>query len=214
MSDEELQSSRFVDDYCRDGAVLLVLSFLILLFSLCVLLGISIWLIVDKPQPVQFKTDNEWRVLPPVPINEPYISTPNLIQWVSDTLPSLFTLDFVNYAAQMNVAATAFVGDGWTKFQRALQNYAAPAVVQNGKLFVTATAGGAPFVTNQGMIQGSYGWWIQMPLNLSYSSANKGATRSLIVKVMVVRVPTLDDLKGIKIEDIIVSEGELNGTNE
>lgn len=214
MTDEELLTGRFCNEYFKDGLSLIVSSVFLLCVSVIMLCGISLWLFFSKPVPVDFKTLDDWRVVPLAPLDQPYITQPILIQWVSNVLPETFTLDFVNYEARMRHAAEYFTSDGWKQFQKAIEFYAGQNALTKAKLFVNASAAGAPFILNQGMIHGTYGWWIQMPLNLIYSSSVPGETRSLTVQALVVRVSTLNDLKGVKIDNIIVKEGSQSAGNE
>jgi len=203
----ELVTLALRDDFYRDGYRKVVTLLIMVIFSILFMSGISLWLVFSKPAPVSFYTDEEWRLLPPIPVNRPWIATPDLIQWVSDAIPAVFTVDFVNFSAQTAAAARYFTPEGYRKFLQAINQYANPVTLKNEKLFVNSDAAGAPFIINQGLLQGVYGWWIQMPLNLSYSSAEKGSTLPLAVQVLVTRVPTQDDLKGIRIANMIVAKG-------
>lgn len=210
MTNEEVLLGEFRDHFYRDGFALLVSSFAILLISVSIVLGLSLWTFFNKPKPQFFMTDDSWRVVPSVPVNEAYISTPALLQWVSDVLPGSLTVDFVNWQSEVAGQEQHFTPDGWKKYQQILQVYASESSVEKYRLFVSAVARGAPVIVNQGLYQGSYGWWIQMPVDLSYSSSVKGNTKSLVIQALVIRVPTLDDLRGVRINNIIVKAGEVN----
>ena len=208
MAEEEaLQTVSLRDDFYRDGFYPVLYALVIVVTGFFFMMGISIWLVVSKPSPVTFQTDEAWRLLPPIPVNQPWIATPDLIQWVTDVLPAAFNIDFINYPQEIQAASAYFTADGYKKFLQVMNLYAAPDTLLNEKLFVSAGAAGAPFILNQGLLQGDYGWWIQMPLNLSYSSAEKGSIVPLVVQVLVIRVPTTDDLKGIRIANMIVTKG-------
>ena len=63
------------------------------------------------------------------------------------------------------------------------------------------------FSKNEDSLKGIYGWWIQMPVNLSYSSAEKGSTLPLVIQVLVVRVSTQNNLSGVAIENMKITKG-------
>ncbi len=208
MSDEDqLQTIALRSDFYRDGFYSLLYALFAVLIGVVLMVGILIWLIVSKPSPVTFSTGSNWRVFPLMPVNQPWIATPDLIQWITDVVPSVLTIDFVNYTEEMQFAAKNFTQDGYKKYQQFLNQYASQSTLQSGKWFVNASAAGAPFILNQGLLQGHYSWWIQIPVNLSYSSAEKGSTVPLVLQVLVTRVETTDDLKGIRIANMIVTRG-------
>jgi intracellular multiplication protein IcmL len=73
-------------------------------------------------------------------------------------------------------------------------------------MFVNAQLTGAPFILNQGLLpEGKYAWRVQIPMNVSYSNGN---TRSLIIVALVVRIPTLDNLYGVAIDDMNITEAQ------
>ncbi|MDX1900927.1 MAG: DotI/IcmL/TraM family protein [Gammaproteobacteria bacterium] len=194
-------------DYYRDGYYRAVLAFILILIAFFSMVAVSIWLAVTKTPPTTFITDEDWRVLQPIPLSVPYPPQPDLMQWITDALPKAFTVDFVNYPQQIAAAMPAFTPNGWKKFLEQANPYIAQSAIVSGQWFVNANPAGAPIIINQGLLQGSYGWWIQMPMNLSYSGAAKGDTVPLVVQVLVIRVPTLNDLQGVRIDNIILKKG-------
>jgi hypothetical protein len=116
----------------------------------------------------------------------------------------------MNYNSQSNDIEQYFSQNGWKKLQNLLVTYANPKTVLDSKLFILASPSAAPTVFNQGLINqgslaGRYGWWVQMPLDIRYTNAEKAYTSSITVKVLLIRVPIVNDLSGIAIEDILVS---------
>jgi intracellular multiplication protein IcmL len=208
MAKEELEIVRLRDDFYRDGFYNALSILAILLIAITLLISACVYLYLSKPAPVTFSVDNEWRVLPPVPLTQPYLSTPDLLQWTSYSLPFVLTFDFVNYARELKDYSSYFTVNGWKKFLEVLNIYANFNTVQNTKLFINAKAAGAPYILNQGLLQEKYGWWIQMPINVSYSSAEKNTIVPLVIQVLVVRVSTLNNLDGVGIDNIIVQKGE------
>ncbi|HSW69646.1 MAG TPA: DotI/IcmL/TraM family protein [Gammaproteobacteria bacterium] len=208
MAGEDLQLISLKDDFYRDGYYKALIAIGILLGAIALLVSTSIYLQLSKPPPVAFKTGDEFRTLLPVPVTEPYLSQPNLIQWVSEALPRAFTLDFINYNEEVKSASQYFTVNGWKNFLDQLKMYAEYNTTMAGKLFITAVPGGAPFIINQGLLpSNSYGWLVQMPINLGYSSVNKGNSLLLIMQALVVRIPTTNNLTGVAIEKITVTKG-------
>lgn len=211
MAGEELQVIRLKDDFYRDGFRKVMLILGIIGTAIILLIATSVYLYVEKPSPVNFATDSEWRIVAPVPLDQPYLNTFDLLQWVSDTLPAVFNYDFVHYTNQLKNNAQYFTENGWEKFQDIINDYAAANTVENSKLFITAVPAGAPFVLNQGVLQGKYGWWVQMPLDINYSGIIRPYTQSITFQVLVLRVSTLNNLYGVEIENIIIPENKAAG---
>ncbi len=84
--------------------------------------------------------------------------------------------------------------------------------LQNAKLFVSTTAAGGPVIYNRGLLNGTYGWWIRMPLIVSYNGGNAPGGLQLMVQVLVIRVSTLNNLNGVAIQNIIITKNTNNVT--
>lgn len=207
MDEESQVIIRLKSDFYRDGFARAFFAFVLILFVILSMLVLIVGFIVTKPKPLVFATDSDWRVVAPIPVTQAYPATADLIQWVTDVIPSSFSVDFFNYSEEMKQSEKVFTADGWKKFLIQSDSYIGQKVVIDNQVFVTANPAGAPFILNQGILNGSYSWWIQMPLNLSYSGADNNATIPLILQILVVRTSTLNDLRGVQIGNIIVRKG-------
>lgn len=210
---EEVETARLQTDFYRDGFGKLLIAIFLILIALVFLGLISAYLFLSKPAPVVFAVDNDWRVLPPVPIDVPYVTDPDLIQWVSQVLPQLFTYDFINFKDELQLNQQYFSENGWKKFLDLVDPYANENNMQTMKMFVNANAAGAPYILNRGPIEGRWGWWVQMPLKLSYSNPAGTTVKTLILQILIVRIPTLNNLDGITIDNVIVKTGEGSQVN-
>ncbi|RDI48614.1 DotI/IcmL/TraM family protein [Aquicella lusitana] len=204
------------NDFYRDSFGKVVFIILSICAAIFLLIGISLYLYLNKPQPITFGVDPEWRVQAAVPINQPYLETPDLLQWVSDALQKVFVFDFYHYNDQLQKAAHFFTPSGWKVFLNQLNIYVNYNSVQTNKQFVSAAPTGAPFILQQGLLSGRYAWWVQMPISITYTSYNRSSVRAITLQVLVVRVPTLNNLDGVGIENVIVAGGtgaERTGTS-
>lgn len=207
MADEELHSVELRQTFYRDEFSRVVLIVFGLGIAIAMLLMFSIFLYTDRPPPKIFPVGDEMRVQASVPLDKPYLSTPEVLQWVADVLPRSFVFDFNNYNAQLKAAEQFFTAEGWPIFLNQLNIYANYNNVQAYKLFVNGVADGAPFVLRQGVIQesGRYGWWVQMPVQITYDGYQPPATKRLTLQVLVVRVSTLNNLMGVGINNVILA---------
>ena len=208
MAEEELQLVSLRDDFYRDGFYKAFTAFAILFLAIGLLIAVSLYLHFSKPAPVVFGTGDGFRTVAVVPVNQSYLKFPQLAQWASEVVPKLFTYDFVNYDREFEANKQYFAvdGNGWKAYLNLLKLHADATVIKDAKLFANAKPGGAPFLVNQGVLPnvGIYAWWIQMPLDLSYSNGNE---KTLTIQALIIRVPTLDNINGVAIENILATQG-------
>lgn len=204
MAEEEFQVVELTDDFYRDSFGKLLLAIMGVSLCIVLLIALAIYNYFDKPKPLGFRVDNEWRVQPPVPLNQPYLTDPELLQWVANVIPKSFIFDFLNYDEQLKAASQFFTQDGWKAFLNQLNIYANYNNVQNNKLYVNATPTQAPYLINRGLLDsGKFGWWVQMQLDFSYAGAIPQPGKEAKLQVLVVRVSTLNNLMGVAIENVI-----------
>lgn len=208
MAEEELQVGHLKDEFYKDGFYKALSALGVFLAAIFLLVSLFLYLVLTKPSPIRFIVSDDFRVLAEVPNNQSYISDPDLIQWVSQTLPAVFKLDFVNYAQQLSGFTHFFTDAGWNSFMLQLNTYANSQSVLKSKLFVSATPAGAPIILNKGLLKNNvYAWEIQMPLNLSYSSGQQGTPSPIVASLIVVRVSNLNNMAGVAIDSITVKAG-------
>jgi intracellular multiplication protein IcmL len=205
MAGEETRVVELRDSFYRDSYGKVVFVLISMGACIVILIALSIYFYLDKPPPITFAVDNEMRVQPPVPLNQPYLSTPDLLQWVADVIPKAFVLDFNHYNDQLKDHSQYFTTDGWTGFLNQLNIYANYNNVQAYKLFVTATPESAPFILREGIIpdSGRYGWWVQMSVQIDYAGFKPLQSANLVLQALVVRVSTSNNLNGVAINSVI-----------
>ena len=215
MAGDELEIVRLRNDFYKDGFYKVFFALVMMAFAIFLLLCASLSLYLEKPAPLLFRTDNEGRVFQPVPLNEIYISNADLLQWTSKALPASFTFDFLNYNDELGAVQQYYTRNGFQKLLDLLAIYANDKTVQDSKLFIQAAPSTVPSLFNQGLINdnngGRYGWWVSMPMDLHYTTADKTFTTPVIIQALVVRVPITNDLSGVAIDDILVNRPQLQG---
>lgn len=206
MADEGSHVVQLRDDFYRDDFAKVILLIAFVCVAVGLLVAVSTYLHMEKPKPVYFSTDKEWRVQASVPLDKPYLSTPDLLQWVSDAVRNAFVYDFNNYNNQLQASTQYFTSDGWKVFLNQLNIYVNYNTVQTNKMFVNPMPSGAPFILQQGLLSGRYAWWVQMPIDLNYISYDRSSKQTLTLQILVVRVPTMNNLSGVGIDNVIVSQ--------
>ena len=205
MAEEESITVELIDSFYRDGFKRVMLIVLCLLTAISLLILTSVYLIITKPPPQIFKVGEAWRTQPETPINEPYLTSADVAQWVSNTLQTIFTLDFINYKKQYESYKQYFTNNGWSVYTDQLNNYVNYDTMKSKMLFATAAASGAPIFVNEGLLAGRYGWWVEMPIEIEFQGVADMPKKEISLQVLVVRVPNVSNLDGIAINNIIVN---------
>jgi intracellular multiplication protein IcmL len=205
MADEEMSMVELRDGFYRDSfgkAIFIITSFC---FTVVLLGVLVLYLYMAKPPPIIFSVENEMRVLSPVPLKEPYLSETDVVQWTVDVLPKAFNYDFIHYHNQLKAASHYFTDEGWKTFVNYLNIYANYNNVQTDKLFVSGSLAAAPFIRDRGPVQesGRYGWLVQVPISIMYAGYKPPTNKTITLQVLIVRVPTLNNLAGIGIDNVI-----------
>lgn len=201
------------DDFYRDsfGRVIFLITSIV---TAIVLLSIlALYLFIQKPKPITFAVNQAFRIQNNVPVDQPYISVPDLLQWVNNTFSKVFILDFISYSDQLNSYKPYFTADGWKVFLNQINNYASKDLVTGNKLFVSATPTSAPVVFGRGLVTGRYAWRVNVPLSINFNSDRQNTNTALTLQILVVRVPTDNNLSGIAIDNVIVLTNQGGGSS-
>jgi intracellular multiplication protein IcmL len=206
MAENEVRTVELEDNFYRDSFTMVILILLSLLFGVALMVAMSVYIYLHKPAPKVFPAGDEWRVLPLVPENQAYLTTPELSQWVIDVASKIFVFDFNQYEKQLTRIMPYFTADGWQIFLNQLNIYANNNKVLEEKIFVSGVPSGAPIIVNQGLQSGRYIWLVQIPIDLDYAYAGspRSLSQTLTVQLTVVRVSTLNNLTGVAIDNVEV----------
>lgn len=143
------------------------------------------------------------------PLNEPNVTPSSLINWVTLAITSAYTLDFYGYQDTLDDLKQYFTLDGYQNFLNALDSSGSLKKIIKDKLVLTAVATNSAVVLQEGLMNNTYTWKIQVPLLLNYQGASTTPTQqNIAVSVLVTRVPTNEAPKGIGIAQIV--DGDYN----
>ncbi|MCK6419088.1 MAG: DotI/IcmL family type IV secretion protein, partial [Alphaproteobacteria bacterium] len=100
-------------------------------------------------------------------------------------------------------ASRNFTRTGWQSFTQALSKSRIVEMMEANQQVVTAAPLGAPILEREGLVNERYQWVVQMPMVLTYQSGSQTRTDRLLVTMVIVRVPRLENPNGIGIEQWI-----------
>ena len=207
MAEDQQYVVELQDRYYQDSFGKLVLIITSVIVAIALLIAVSVYLHLNKLPPKTFSVGAEWRIQPPVPLDQAYLSTPVLTQWATDTVRQLFVFDFNHYSDQLKGLTPYFTDDGWKVFLDQLNIYANPDNMPVDKTFIQGAVTGAPVILNQGLLVGRWAWWVQIPFDMNYAYAGNTklpTTQSVTLQILVVRVSTLNNLQGVAIDNMVV----------
>lgn len=204
MAHEDSETVVLQTTFYRDSIGKVWLLMISLSVAIVLLAALSVYIYMQKPKPVNFNVGADWRIVADVPLDQPYLSQANLLQWVNDAVRQMFVFDFYQYNNQLKLASDYFTSDGWKVFLGQLNNYVNYNTLQTNKTFVNAVPTSAPFVLREGLLGPRYGWWVQIPITINYVGYQQTNNQNLTLQLLVVRVPTLNNLNGVGIDNVIV----------
>lgn len=189
------------NEFYRDGYRNLLRLTFVQSIAILALVGAMYFVIqVNQQENRYFATTEDGRLVPMVPLNQPNLSTPAIMSWVAQATTEVMTFGFNDYRRRLQEASRNFTRQGWESFTSALQRSEIVEMMEVNRQVVTAAPQGAPILQSEGLFGGRYQWVIQIPLVVTYQAGAKVRSDSLLVTVVVVRVPRLESPNGVGIE--------------
>ncbi|MFT3742031.1 MAG: type IVB secretion system apparatus protein IcmL/DotI [Gammaproteobacteria bacterium] len=209
IDQDALELVRLRNNFYRDGYRRVLGAVLIMALINLILGAALIYMILNPTKPQYFATTREGKLVRMYSLSQPIVSTSELLQWAATAATAANTYNFVNYRKEMQNASEYFTPTGWQAFQNELKNSRTLETVLSKKLTVSAVATGSPIIIEQGVQAGKYKWKVQLPILVTYESANTKISQPSVVTMLISRVSTLETVKGIAIDAFIMSEQPL-----
>lgn len=163
----------------------------------------NLMLALREPDIRYFATDTTGKIKELVALDQPIQSINEILNWSTDAITKSYTFSFANYRQELQAARGNFTTTGWDGFQKALQESGNLKAVVENMFVTTAVPRGAPVIVGEGLLDGRYAWRIEVPILVTYQSANTRTTQDLLVKAVVVRRSELEHPRGLGIAQII-----------
>jgi len=205
MADDALQVVNLRREFQRDGHRRVLLALMISMVLNAILAIAFGYIVTHPPAPQYFATTINGRITPLIPLDQPNMPPSTLLQWANSAAIAAYTYNFVNYREELQAASDFFTPQGWSDFTGALKTSNNLNSVIQKKLVVSAVATGAPVILDQGVVNGTYTWTVQMPMLVTYQSASQVARQNIMVKMVIQRISTLNSARGIGISSFVAS---------
>lgn len=194
------RSNFYVDQYRK---ITMALLFMIVING--ALVSFAYYLFSNRPSPQYFATTSTGSIIKLQPLSQPVISPSAVLEWSTRAAVAAYTYNFVDYRRQLEEASHYFTPNGWRNFEEELKRSRNLQTVIASKLVATAVPTGAPVIEDRMVLFGRYTWKISIPILVKYDSASTSYNQPLIVKMIIQRVPELNNERGIAISQFIAS---------
>ncbi len=192
----------FYRDGYRNSMTALLGSLLINLL----LIAIIAFQYYTKPAPVYFATQTDGKLIEIQPLYEPLVDEDMLLTWASRAAIGAFSYNFLDYQDDLQQMRQYFTPGGFDNYLEALQQSGNLETVLSKRLVVKAAVTQVPVIVQHGLIKGRYAWKIEIPMLISYVSANENLEQPILVTMLVTRVSTQDKPQGIAIAQFVVED--------
>ena len=162
---------------------------------------------VHQPQNVYFATTEDGRQVPMIPLSRPNLSKPALLSWATQAATEVMTFGFNDYRRRLQEASRHFTRLGWLSFTQALQRADLINAVRENRQAISAAPRSAPILLSEGVRNGRFQWEIRLPLNVTTSYGSGSKSDVWDVRLVIVRVPTLESPNGVGIEQWLAMGG-------
>ncbi|HBB52969.1 MAG TPA: type IV secretion protein DotI [Legionellales bacterium] len=191
------------NQFYKDGVHHLIIGIIIsCLLNILAIFSI-IYIYTHPPAPVYFPTSSNGRITPLFPLEQPNVNDSNILEWANLATIAAFSYNFVNYRSELEFSSEYFTANGWTSFLKSLKASNNLLAVISKKLVVSAEATRTPEMLQKGIFNGRYSWRIKIPILVTYQSGQEYTQQNLEVILLITRVSTLNNPKGIGIEQFV-----------
>lgn len=148
-----------------------------------------------------FATTEMGQLIPLAATSQPLVSDTTVLNWVSNNVPKIYQIDFINYRTQLNQLQGYFTPSGWQSFVNAYSGQLKNLVDQ--KLVMSATPTDVPVITGSGVFSGVYKWQVQMPLVINLQQGDTQTTQKVLLTIVVDRVNNVASQQVLGISQIV-----------
>ncbi len=195
------------NDFYRDGYRRMQKIVLIEAVAILALIGVlAVTITVTRGKDRFFATTSDGRLLQMVPLDQPNLPTAKLTSWAAAAASEIMTFGFNDYRKRLQESSRFFTRSGWQTFNDALTRSNLLQLVTANQQVLTAAPRAAPVVSQEGVVRGVYRWYVQMPLNVTYTVNTKEDNKPQLVTMAIVRVSTLETADGVAIDQWIAED--------
>lgn len=163
------------------------------------------WALSVKPEPRFFIAREDGGVIPIVPVDQPYLHDAAILNFAVEAITSSLTLNFANWRSQLSSASEFFERpNGWNNFLQALEGSGTLDLIRNRNLVSSVVANGAVIINRGQDAAGRFRWVVQIPVTISYQSANESRTENRLAELEIARLPTWQTSRAVGVTRVLI----------
>lgn len=175
----------------------------ILLCSIAVALTLTLTIItIKQPKPENYAALSTGQIVPIFAYSEPVLTDSYIRSWATFASRSVLNLSFNNYKAELKKASVFFLPQAFKLLNKSLSENGYLKGLISSKLIMRSYVNGPVVIPWQGIENGNFVWKVQLPITVRYEGASGEVSKSLIVRLVIQRVPTADNPRAILIKSI------------
>ena len=148
---------------------------------------------------------SDLRLAPLIPLDRPVLTQQGLLNWVSETITSSMSLDFLEWRKKLDNMRDNFDDAAYKSFLDSLQSSGILEMIKEKRLSASAIVTEAPVIIASGVVSGIATWRIEFPIIVSYeSSQGVESTQHLLATVLVRRASTAKTPRGVVIQQVVL----------
>jgi intracellular multiplication protein IcmL len=194
------------NEFYRDGfRNMMRIAFIEAVIIVTLVVAFISYMNATEPQDHYFATTADGRIMQLIPLEQPSMGTSALMSWAAQSATEVMTFGFHDYQRRMQQSSRHFTRYGWESFTGALQKSHIIDAVEAGQQVVTAQPRSAPVLVQEGVFNGKYRWVVDLPLTVTYRAGATNRTDNLTIRLVIDRVPSLENPNGVGIEQWIAT---------
>lgn len=190
------------NDRYRQSYPKMLLVFVYLCILAVFLTVILVYITIKEPEDKNYAALNTGRIVEIYPYAEPVLTDHYIRSWATLASRSVLNLSFNNYQEELKKASVYFQPEAFSLLSKALTDNGYLKTLTASKLIMRSYVNDTVVIVWQGLESGDFVWKVQLPVTISYEGASSNVTRSIVVKMTIVRVPTVDNPHAILIKSI------------
>jgi hypothetical protein len=162
------------NEFYRQGYKELCIILVILLSVILSLLGLVVYQQALAPRPYYFATTPDTRPIQVIRLDQPLYEDQNaVIQWTTQAVIELYSLDYVTWRQSLQNAADYFIPAGYQAFIHALKASTNLEAIKAKRQVVSASISDTVTITREGQLTPNvpYSWDINVPVLIVYQNS-------------------------------------------
>ncbi|MBB2199491.1 DotI/IcmL/TraM family protein [Gluconacetobacter sp. 1c LMG 22058] len=144
--------------------------------------------------------------------DQPYFSDSEITNWAVAKVTNLYTMNYVDYAKHLAVAAADFDIPAWNAWGQAFKGPGNIEFIKEKRVFLTASPKSAATIRAEGKNErGEYEWHVHFPMLLRWENSSGSTTNLLSIDVSIRRTNAPEHPDGLVITELNAPRASDNG---